>query len=144
MRDEELLALRIRDVHVPVEESPLAPRVAALYGELEARGLSLRPPCYLGDEWFSPEDEPVIGMLIEDVVLEMGCGSVRIGTTVKTALALLEERLLPDEAYEAACVDEIYQLKTWGEDEIARRRLDTTKHELGMIVRFNNLLRASS
>src|SRR6202012_3992141 len=62
LRDEELLALRIRDVHVPVEESPLAPRVAALYGELEARGLSLRPPCYLGDEWFSPEGDPAIAI----------------------------------------------------------------------------------
>ena len=62
LRDEELLALRIRDVHVPVEGSPLEPRVASLYGELEARGLTLRPPCYLGDEWFSPDGVPTIAI----------------------------------------------------------------------------------
>jgi hypothetical protein len=62
LRDEELLAVRIRDLKVRVEGSPLEPRVAQLYGELEARGLSIRPPCYLGDEWFSPEGVPAIAI----------------------------------------------------------------------------------
>ena len=30
--------------------------------ELEARGLPVRPDCYLGDEWFSPEGSPVIAI----------------------------------------------------------------------------------
>ncbi len=62
LRDEELLALRIRDLGVRIENSTLEPRVAKLYGELEARGLRLRPPCYLGDEWFSPEGVPTIAV----------------------------------------------------------------------------------
>jgi hypothetical protein len=62
LRDEELLAMRIRDLGLRVEGSPLEPRVAALYGELDARGLSLRPPCYLGDEWFSPAGVPAIAI----------------------------------------------------------------------------------
>jgi hypothetical protein len=62
LRDEELLALRIRDLRLRIEGSPLEPRVARLYGELESRGLRLRPPCYLGDEWFSPEGVPAVAI----------------------------------------------------------------------------------
>jgi hypothetical protein len=62
LRDEELLELRIRDLRLRVEGSPLEPRVAQLYAELEARGLALRPFCYLGDEWFSPEGVPAIAI----------------------------------------------------------------------------------
>jgi hypothetical protein len=62
LRDEDLLAFRIRDLGVRIEGSELEPRVAALYGELDARGLRLRPPCYLGDEWFSPSDVPAIAI----------------------------------------------------------------------------------
>jgi hypothetical protein len=54
LRDEELLALRICDLGVRIEGSDLEARVGELYDELEARGLGLRPICYLGDEWFSP------------------------------------------------------------------------------------------
>jgi hypothetical protein len=62
LRDEELLALRIRDLGVRIEGSELEPRIAKLYGELEGRGLRLRPPCYLGDEWFSPNGVPAIAL----------------------------------------------------------------------------------
>jgi hypothetical protein len=54
--------LRIRDLAVRIEGSDLEPRVTKLYGELEARGLPLRPPCYLGDEWFSPDGVPAIAI----------------------------------------------------------------------------------
>lgn len=66
------------------------------------------------------------------------CGSVVI------ALALLEGYLDAQGAYEAACVDEIYQLEKWGEDPLARRRLDHIKAELEAIVTFRDLVRASS
>jgi Putative zinc-binding metallo-peptidase len=62
LRDDELLALRIRDLAVRVEGSPLEARVGKLYGELEARGLAVRPVCYLGDEWFSPDGVPAIAI----------------------------------------------------------------------------------
>jgi hypothetical protein len=62
LRDEELLGYRIRDLGVAIEGSELEARVARLYSELEARGLPLRPPCYLGDEWFSPDGVPIIAI----------------------------------------------------------------------------------
>jgi len=62
LRDEELLPLRIRDLGVRIEGSELETRVAKLYADLEARGLRLRPPCYLGDEWFSPDGVPAIAI----------------------------------------------------------------------------------
>jgi hypothetical protein len=62
LRDEELLRWRIRDLGVTIEGSDLEPCVARFYGELEARGLRLRPRCYLGDEWFSPAGVPAIAI----------------------------------------------------------------------------------
>ena len=61
-KDEELLALRICDLGVRIEHSELNPRIEQLYNELAARGVSLRPDCYLGDEWFSPEGVPAISI----------------------------------------------------------------------------------
>ena len=60
--DNELLKLRICDLHVRIEGSELEERVQQLHSELEARGLPARPTCYLGDEWFSPEGSPVIAI----------------------------------------------------------------------------------
>src|SRR5580658_1660829 len=62
LRDEELLAFRIRDLGVRIEGSELEPRIAELYDELEGRGIRLSPPCYLGDEWFSPDGVPAIAL----------------------------------------------------------------------------------
>jgi hypothetical protein len=62
LRDEELLGWRIRDLGVRIEGSELEGQVAGLYAELESRGLSLRPPCFLGDEWFSPDEVPAIAI----------------------------------------------------------------------------------
>jgi hypothetical protein len=62
LRDEELLAMRIRDLGVTIADSELEGRVARLYAELDARGLRIRPPCYLGDEWFSPAGVPAIAI----------------------------------------------------------------------------------
>jgi hypothetical protein len=60
--DEELLALRICDLGVAIGGSELEPRVGQLYEELAARGIALRPTCYLGDEWFSPEGTAAIAV----------------------------------------------------------------------------------
>ena len=58
LKDEELLALRLCDLNLHIEGSELEPRIQQLYSELAARGVTLRPDCYLGDEWFSPEGVP--------------------------------------------------------------------------------------
>jgi hypothetical protein len=61
-KDEELLAVRICDLGVRIEHSELNPRIEQLYSELAARGVALRPDCYLGDEWFSPDGVPAISI----------------------------------------------------------------------------------
>ena len=61
-KDEELLALRICDLGVRIAHSELSLRIDQLYSELAARGVGLRPDCYLGDEWFSPEGVPAISI----------------------------------------------------------------------------------
>ncbi|HLY19820.1 MAG TPA: putative zinc-binding metallopeptidase [Bryobacteraceae bacterium] len=62
LKDEELLALRICDLGLRLEQSELKPRVDQLYEELAARGVPLRPDAYLGDEWFSPAGVPAIAI----------------------------------------------------------------------------------
>jgi hypothetical protein len=62
LKDEEMLALRICDLGVRIEGSELEARVGQLYDELTRRGVTLRPDCYLGDEWFSPEGVPAIAI----------------------------------------------------------------------------------
>jgi hypothetical protein len=62
LKDEEMLALRICDLGVRIEGSELEARVGQLYEELAGRGVTLRPDCYLGDEWFSPEGVPAVAI----------------------------------------------------------------------------------
>jgi hypothetical protein len=58
-----LLPVRIRDLGLSLENSPIAELVRHLYTELETKGLHhFRPLCYLSDEWGSPSGEPVIGI----------------------------------------------------------------------------------
>jgi chaperone required for assembly of F1-ATPase len=65
------------------------------------------------------------------------CGSAVI------ALALLDGYLDADSAYRAATVDENYQLETWGEDALARKRLDHIKKELQSLAQFRDLIGAA-
>ena len=62
MSDDELLKLRICDLNVRIDGSELEPRIAQLYADLDVRTLPLKPDCYLGDEWFSPEGSPNIAI----------------------------------------------------------------------------------
>jgi chaperone required for assembly of F1-ATPase len=61
--------------------------------------------------------------------------------SVIIALALLAGKASPEEAYQAACVDEIYQLETWGEDAEARKRLNIIQSELKSIAQFRDLVK---
>jgi hypothetical protein len=56
--DERLLGLRLCDLDLHVEGSPLAPHVAKLYSELEERGLPFKPHIWLSDEFFTPDGNP--------------------------------------------------------------------------------------
>ena len=62
LKDEELLAVRMCDLGVRIEGSELEARVHQFHNDLAARGVTLRPDCYLGDEWFSPEGIPAIAI----------------------------------------------------------------------------------
>src|SRR5215210_1866609 len=59
----QVLPVRIRDLGLSLEQSPVADLVHRLYSEMEAKGLKyFRPVCYLSDEWGSPSGQPVIGI----------------------------------------------------------------------------------
>lgn len=59
--------------------------------------------------------------------------------SVVIALALLERRLDAESAFQAAAVDELYQLEKWGEDAPARKRLNHLQGELESVVLFRDL-----
>jgi hypothetical protein len=58
LSDEELLAVRLCDLKLTVENSRLAPHLRRLYRELESRGIDFRPHAWLSEEWFSPDGVP--------------------------------------------------------------------------------------
>lgn len=62
LSDDELLEIRVKDLHLHIAGSPLEPLVDRLYGELADKGIRFRPPCYLADEWLCPDKEPIIGI----------------------------------------------------------------------------------
>lgn len=81
----------------------------------------------------------IIGLGPEDFTV-MQAATALTGSVV-IALALAEGYLDAASAHEAACVDELYQLEKWGEDQLARKRLDHIKVELEAIARFRDLVR---
>jgi chaperone required for assembly of F1-ATPase len=64
------------------------------------------------------------------------CGSVVLG------LALIEERLSPEAAFETAQLDESFQIERWGEDEEQTRRRAALQEDIALAARFAGLLRA--
>jgi len=60
--DETLLDFRICDLNLELKGGHLEKCVQRLYQELKEKHLNLRPPCYLGDEWFSPDGIPAIAI----------------------------------------------------------------------------------
>ena len=60
--DEELLQIQIRKLHLTLKETKLEKSIQQLYRELDEKGITFHPPCYLTDEWFSPDGIPVIGI----------------------------------------------------------------------------------
>jgi hypothetical protein len=55
MSDDELLRMRICDLKLKIAGSELESRIEKFYAELAAKGIGLKPLCYLGDEWFCPD-----------------------------------------------------------------------------------------
>ena len=57
-------------------------------------------------------------------------------------LAVAQDKLTAEDAYQAACVDEIYQLEKWGADALAQKRLDGIKKELEAVEKFCTLVKS--
>jgi chaperone required for assembly of F1-ATPase len=64
------------------------------------------------------------------------CGSVVLG------LAVIEERLSPEAAFETAQLDESFQIERWGEDAEQTRRRAALQEDIALAARFAGLLRA--
>ena len=62
LNDGQLLKLRIADLPLRIEGTPLADRVARLYQELKRRGLAFKPHVWLAEEWFTPDGVPGIAI----------------------------------------------------------------------------------
>lgn len=60
--DQRLLELRLCDLHLSIKGSVLEQRVDRLHSELAARDINIRPHCWLGEEWFSPDGVPGISI----------------------------------------------------------------------------------
>lgn len=85
--------------------------------------------------------EKLINEFTVDEFTVIQAASATTGSVV-IAFALLKGQLSPEEAWQAACVDEIFQIETWGDDVDARKRLDAIRSELDLINRFRNLVKA--
>ena len=58
----ELLGQRISDLGLSIRGTRVERLTHQLYAELEAKGLSFRPPVYLSDQWGCPDGTPLIGV----------------------------------------------------------------------------------
>ncbi|MCI0659609.1 MAG: putative zinc-binding metallopeptidase [Acidobacteria bacterium] len=58
LTDEQLLEMRICDLPLSIEGTPLEYRVARLYRELDVRGLRIKPHVWLSEDWFTPDKVP--------------------------------------------------------------------------------------
>jgi hypothetical protein len=60
--DEQLLDVRLADLPLAIEGSPVEPRIAQLRAELEARDLRFPLGFYLAEEWFTPDGSAAIAV----------------------------------------------------------------------------------
>jgi hypothetical protein len=59
---QSLMSRNISDLGLSIPGTRVERMVAQLYSELEAKGLALRPPVYLSDQWGCPDGTPLIGV----------------------------------------------------------------------------------
>jgi hypothetical protein len=60
--DEQLLAMKFKNLKLQLRNSPVWPAVERLHAELERRGIPVRPHCWLSTEWFCPDGIPGIAI----------------------------------------------------------------------------------
>ncbi len=62
LKEEDLLERRITDLNLQIAGTGIAPLIQKLYQELQDKGLTFNPPCFLADEWHCPVGVPAIGI----------------------------------------------------------------------------------
>ena len=62
LTNDELLDMRLCDLPLRIEGTPLEERIGQLHAELEYRGLRFRPHFWLSDEWFTPDGIPGVAI----------------------------------------------------------------------------------
>ena len=60
--DDTLLDVRLCDLGVTIDGTPLERRIAEVQQELTDRGISFRPHFWLSDEWFTPDGVPGVAI----------------------------------------------------------------------------------
>jgi hypothetical protein len=60
--DHKLLDVRLCDLDLDLERSPIKARIEQLYRELERRRLVFRPHFWLSDEWYTPDGVPGVAI----------------------------------------------------------------------------------
>lgn len=60
--EEALLEMKISALGLTLPGTELQPLIDQLYDELAQKGLTFRPPCFVGDEWFVPVGIPAIAI----------------------------------------------------------------------------------
>lgn len=107
--DERLLELRLCDLHLVLERSPLATALRDLERELGERGLQrFRPHAWLSSEWFSPDGVPGIALPFYLAHPRLMRLERRMMGAVEGGSAVALRRLLRHEAGHA--VDNAYRL----------------------------------
>ncbi len=59
---QKLLSMRICDLNLSIESSPLAPRIRQLHAEMTQKGFRFRPHFWLSDDWFCPDGIPGVAI----------------------------------------------------------------------------------
>lgn len=90
----------------------------------------------------APQPQPTIARLVDALTalppfaLAAMSPLVTISGSLVTALALAEGRVGADEAFDATHLDELWQARRWGEDELARSTREARRREFASAARF--------
>lgn len=89
------------------------------------------------------EADPIARARLEDIARDLDdfrltalAHAVGLSGSAVTGLALVEGRLDARGAFDAAALDDLYSLETWGEDDEARARLARLEEDLRVVERF--------
>ena len=80
---------RVDQLGLRLEDSPVGPLIQKLYEELADKGIDLRPPCFVANEWGCPDGQPLIGIPFYLVDPRMHAFEEHHADDVEDAVAIL-------------------------------------------------------